>query len=214
MMRNLMTRARGRRNLAVVAVTLVAFGGFAVWRSQAPAQALNVTQRQMNMTCGDGPLGSQTLSVDYRVTAVQEPRAGGPLDVLVQPTVRLPAGFPDLVVTQETISLPNPKATYSLNSLTTNSSGWDLRVYQGPQTITASAVATQGTFLNGKGMPNLVFHGSVDPLVKQINPADPRVMMRGPSQILFTLVLVGSPLQIRCTPVAGNPPLLSLPLAA
>jgi hypothetical protein len=200
-------RAIGRRQIAVIVVALLAFAGFAVYRTQSEAGAHEVTT-VLGLQCGlAGALSSTYVSTHDPLDGAHP---GQPFTLNVTPQLAaIPANFAGFGLTSVSITIPIPDQIVP---------GGDIMVMGGnltkaSQTVSGTSAvvnltAAPGTTLGTMQFPGLMF-------MLQVKPgATGPILFQGPSTIALTVNVLGAPITETCNAAAGNPPLVSVPVVA
>jgi hypothetical protein len=193
-------RALGRKRVAIIMAALLAFGGFAIYRTQASAQA-HETTAVLNLVC---PLAGN-MAVTYTVSHTPEDGAHPGQPLLLSVSSAMPAapagGVSGIGVTKITISIPVPAqvtqgnidvmgGTFTKGSQTANGNSVDL-------VLNANAGTTVGTIAMPMLMVNMgIKTGITGPIVFQ-----------GPSKLVIATSLG---INETCTADAANPPMASV----
>jgi hypothetical protein len=206
-MRSGSVRALGRRQIAVIAAALVAFGGFAAYRTQSSAGA-HETQVALGMTCSlAGP-----LTVNYTVSHTPESGAiaGQTFTLDVKSSATLPENLATVGVTAMTIIIPVPAGV---------TGGGDVMVMGGTFTKSSQSLsggslslglaANPGTTVGSMAIPELMI-----PVGIPADAAGQTIAFNGPSTLSITVNVAGTPITESCSANAGNPPLVSTVVAA
>jgi hypothetical protein len=202
-MKPLSSRALRRPQVAVMAAALVAFGGFAVARTQMGAEA-HETSVTLPMDCGQGGITPIAFTVDHTPAAAVP---GQPFQLDVDAKMPAPpAGTESIPIgsLDVTVALPD-QVTYTDITAT----GGNLTLAS--KTPEAGGVTVHLTANAGATIGNLaVPHLSVKTTVKAGVSAP--IVFQGPSRFNIIISLGGTNITQACTPVAGNPPLVTIPL--
>jgi len=200
-------RAIGRRQIAVVVAALLAFGGFAVYRTQTAAGAHETTV-VLGLQCTVAGAMSATYTVSHDPT--DGAHAGAPLTLNVATQLgAVPDTLKGIGLSTMNITIPIPDQIVA---------GGDIMVMGGNLTKTSQTVsgtsaqlaltAAPGVTLGTLQMPSLMF-------MLQVKPgATGPIVFQGPSAIQLNVNFLGTPITENCTAVATNPPLVSVPVVA
>jgi hypothetical protein len=200
-------RALGRKKVAVLLAVLVAFGSFAVYRTQTSAGA-HETQVVLGLTC---PLAGK-MAVNYTVS--HDPLSavpGAPLRLDVSSTMPPPpANVAGIGITNITITIPVPA---EVNGGNIEVMGGNLT--KASQSVSGSSAtlilnAAAGTTVGTIQMPMLMINMTV-----KAGVTGPSVC-QGPAALSITTNINRGtgPIVENCTADATNPPLVSIPVAA
>jgi hypothetical protein len=199
------SRAPRRKQIAVVVVAVLAFVGFAAYRTQSAAEA-HEEHLTMAMTCAVvGP-----MNVDYTVshTPVAGAVAGQTFTLDVKSAVVIPGAY-DFPVISMQLTIPIPAGV---------TGGGDVMVMSG--SFTKASQTTDGGSLvvnldakAGTTTKNLVAPGLMIPVGIPADAAGETIVFAGPSKLVTTVDFAGTPVPAECTPNDGNPALVTTKVA-
>jgi hypothetical protein len=202
-MSSLSMRALGRRKAAVVGVALVAFGGYAGYRTQAGAEA-HETFSDQKMTCQI----AGAITVSYTLTHTPEAGAvaGQTFTLDIKSTVALNPATPEVAIKTMTITIPTPAAVIGgadIMVMGGNLAGAG-QTTEGTDTV-LSLTADAGVTSKTLQVPELMI-----PVEVPLAAAGQSVSFAGPSKLVLGAELQGTPITETCTADASNAPLLTV----
>jgi hypothetical protein len=197
-------RALGRRQIAVMAAGLMAFGGFAVYQTQSSASA-HETKVSLGMTCPVEALKTSfAVNVDYVLTHTPTvgPIAGSKFTLHVASTTGgLPADFNDVPVSGVGLKIPVPAGVTPAGGVTLTGGSFDKTA----ESVAGGTLAITLTAHPGTTAGNLVMPTLSIPMGIPTDAEGETLTIEGPSELSIVAGLA-----VTCTANAGNTPLLAV----
>jgi hypothetical protein len=202
-MSSLSVRALGRRQIAVVGIALLVFGGYAIYRTQARAQA-HETYADQKMTCTIA--GAITVSYTVNHQPMEGAVAGQTFTIDTKSTVALNPSTPEVAIKTMAITIPTPAAVKGGGEIMVM--GGNLKKAgqstQGADTV-LSLTADAGVTSKTLQVPELMI-----PFEIPAAAAGQTVAFPGPSKLALGAELQGNAINENCTADASNAALLTV----